>query len=169
MVWNMFKVNNKNTRKTSLTSLWCFRCQLWTYLNPFWTVLIVNFEKASASWLTTRKLYSTCAFHWKSTTIKLVKAIRGEPHIDFCTQCVIMTLVGGGLLLTLSWRRPLSYRNQSSDLGSKSMDWFLYDSGLRHERVMTFWKWETLSNLEVSVLLQRICAGKVSVIIVIDK
>ena len=30
--------------------------------------------------------------------------------------------------LTLSWRRPLSYRNQS-------IDWFLYDIGLRHERV----------------------------------
>ena len=30
--------------------------------------------------------------------------------------------------LTLSWRRPLSYRNQS-------IDWFLYDNVLRHERV----------------------------------
>ena len=38
-------------------------------------------------------------------------------------------------LLTLSWRRPLSYRNQSIDLQSKSVDWFLYDNGLRHERV----------------------------------
>ena len=28
--------------------------------------------------------------------------------------------------LTLSWRRPLSYRN---------LDWFLYDNGLRHRRV----------------------------------
>ena len=37
--------------------------------------------------------------------------------------------------LTLSRRRPLSYRNQSTDLQSKSMDWFLYDRGLRHERV----------------------------------
>ena len=37
--------------------------------------------------------------------------------------------------LTLSWRRPLSYRNQSIDLRSKSMDRFLYDNGLRHERV----------------------------------
>ena len=27
------------------------------------------------------------------------------------------------------------YRNQSSDLQPKSMDWFLYDNGLRHERV----------------------------------
>ena len=37
--------------------------------------------------------------------------------------------------LTLSRRRPLSYRNQSSDLLCKSMDWFLYDNGLRLERV----------------------------------
>ena len=39
--------------------------------------------------------------------------------------------------LTLSWRSPLSYRNQSIDLRSKSMDWFLCDNGLRHERVKT--------------------------------
>ena len=37
--------------------------------------------------------------------------------------------------LTLSWRRPLSYRNQSIDLLRKSVDWFLYDNGLRDERV----------------------------------
>ena len=34
-------------------------------------------------------------------------------------------------LLTLLWRRPLSYRNQSIDLQSK----FLYANGLLHERV----------------------------------
>ena len=38
-------------------------------------------------------------------------------------------------LLTLSWRMPVSYRNQSINLRSKSMDWLLYDNGLRHERV----------------------------------
>ena len=36
---------------------------------------------------------------------------------------------------TLSWRRPLSYRNQSIDLLRKSMGWFLYDIDLRHESV----------------------------------
>ena len=36
--------------------------------------------------------------------------------------------------LTLSWRGPLLYRNQSIDLQGKSVDWFLYDNGLRHER-----------------------------------
>ena len=40
-----------------------------------------------------------------------------------------------GIIITLSWRRPLSNRNQSIDLLCKSMDWFLYDKGLRHERV----------------------------------
>ena len=29
----------------------------------------------------------------------------------------------------------LSYRNQLIDLKNKSIDWFLYDSELRHERV----------------------------------
>ena len=38
-------------------------------------------------------------------------------------------------VLTLSWRKPLSYRNQSIDLLYKSIDWFLYDNGPRHERV----------------------------------
>ena len=37
--------------------------------------------------------------------------------------------------LTLSRRMPFSYRNQSFDLLCKSVDWFLYDSALRHERV----------------------------------
>ena len=40
--------------------------------------------------------------------------------------------------LTLSWRRLLSYRNQSIDLRCKSKDWFLYDNGLRHEIVNSF-------------------------------
>ena len=37
--------------------------------------------------------------------------------------------------LALSWRSSLSYRNKSIYLQSKSTDWFLYDSDLRHERV----------------------------------
>ena len=41
--------------------------------------------------------------------------------------------------LILSWRRPLSYRNQSIDLRSKWMDWFLYDNSLRQERVNPFY------------------------------
>ena len=39
------------------------------------------------------------------------------------------------LYLTLLWRWPLSYRQQSIDLLRKSMEWLLYHNGLRHERV----------------------------------
>ena len=49
-----------------------------------------------------------------------------------------MFIINGDKWLTLSWRRPLSYRNQSIDFQSKSMDWFLYDNGLRHERVNAY-------------------------------
>ena len=41
----------------------------------------------------------------------------------------------GAFSLTLSWRKPLSYRNQTIDLRNKSLDWFLYDNSLRHKRV----------------------------------
>ena len=33
---------------------------------------------------------------------------------------------------------PYHIENQSIDLQSKSMDWFLYDRDLRHERVNAF-------------------------------
>ena len=40
--------------------------------------------------------------------------------------------------LTLSWRKSLSYRNQSINLQRKSMDWFLSDRYTRHKRVKCF-------------------------------
>ena len=52
-----------------------------------------------------------------------------------CYYIICMTVP-----LTLSRRRPLSYRNQSIDLLCKSMDWFLYDNGLRLESVNQFAK-----------------------------
>ena len=48
---------------------------------------------------------------------------------------VIQKYPRASFFLTLSWRWQLSYRNQSIDLLCKSMDWFLYDSELRQERV----------------------------------
>ena len=37
------------------------------------------------------------------------------------------------LSLTFTWRRSLSYKSQSNNLQSKSMDWFLNDRDLRRE------------------------------------
>ena len=56
-------------------------------------------------------------------------------HVMACLYCQLWTY--SAQHLTLSWWRPLSYRNQSIDLLCKSMDWFLYDNGLRHERFNT--------------------------------
>ena len=40
----------------------------------------------------------------------------------------------GNKITTVLRNRSQSYRNQSIDLQSKSMDWFLYDRNPRHER-----------------------------------
>ena len=62
--------------------------------------------------------------------------------------------------LTLSWWRPLSYRNQSIDLQRKSLDWFLDDNDLRHKRV----------NSSRKCLLKRIkFAGKLYAFIVLKQ
>ena len=45
--------------------------------------------------------------------------------------------------LTLPWWRSPSYRNQSNNLLCKSMDWFLYDRDLFHERVKTLFTHHT--------------------------
>ena len=76
--------------------------------------------------------------------------------------------------LTLSWGRPLSYRNQSIDLLCRSIDWFLYDNGFHHEKVKNIWDthvkfkvpWPLLSESVVLFLplpiiypLQRVQSG----------
>ena len=61
-------------------------------------------------------------------------------------------------ILTLSWRRSLSYRNQSTDLKSKSIDWFLYDKGLRHESIKKNFKKNLCTaskNLKISHILNN--------------
>ena len=59
MVWNMFKVNNKDTRTAPL----------WTYFTPFSSVSIVNFELVNAGWevsIRKKKLGTDtrCPFPW---------------------------------------------------------------------------------------------------------
>ena len=60
-------------------------------------------------------------------------------------------------ILTLSWRKPLSYRNQAIDLLCKSMDWLLYDNGHRHERVKYVWPFASTRHERVK---RRNCQGK---------
>ena len=64
-------------------------------------------------------------FFWKNDY--LFKLLRGKTNLKFRLHDLIY--------LTLSWRRSLSYRNHSIDLLFKSVDWFLYERDLRHEKV----------------------------------
>ena len=74
---------------------------------------------------------------------KIIQASKGCSRIMRCfsyieSRDILIELVVTFTLLifsSLSWRRLLSYRNQSIDFLCKSLDWPLYDYGLRHERV----------------------------------
>ena len=56
---------------------------------------------------------------------------------DILENVVANLLIVMSIRLTLSWRRPLSYENQSINMQSKPMLWFLSDRDLRHERSNT--------------------------------
>ena len=60
-VWNMFKVNNKDTKTTSVMSLKCFYCQLWTYITPLSIVSIAKFEQVNVNWVGIIHVVETCA------------------------------------------------------------------------------------------------------------
>ena len=59
-------------------------------------------------------------------------------------------------LRTLSLRRPLSYRNQPIDFFRKSVDWLVYDNGLRHERVKIAEKWRKILSPTYSLKFKNI-------------
>ena len=76
---------------------------------------------------------------WSNTTHEISRWQNNfsscKNYFDVSTIPVVPFLLTQSIYLTLSWWRPISYRNLSTGLRSKSMDWFLYDIGLRPERV----------------------------------
>ena len=76
-------------------------------------MLRINVEKTDQKELQIWRLFTWCGRHWNSGW--------HWSEINWA--------------LSLSWRRFLPYRNQTIDLLCKSIDWFLYDIGFRHERV----------------------------------
>ena len=98
--------------------------------------------KSYSSFLIVKKLIQVF-FLGVDANISTVKA--ASIHSSFRTCGRISFLFPGDTIwvwfssfkkwLTHSWRRPISYRNQSTDLLRNSMDWFLYDIGLRHEMI----------------------------------
>ena len=84
-----------------------------------------------------RNIKKRCEISSKLTIIKTLE-LRQWLFMVLLYLNIFHTFVTSPLFLTelsLSWRRSLSYRNQSIDLLSKSMDWFLHHRDLRHKRV----------------------------------
>ena len=82
---------------------------------------------------------NTCEKKYESQKILLLmNTLTKIPflHIHSTPQIFIFYIKN---LLTLSWRRPLSYRNQQIN------GLVLYDNGLRHERV----KWLLIGNVSI--------------------
>ena len=61
-MWNNFKVNDKDTRKTSMTSFWPLYCYFWTYFIHFSTVSTVDFEPVNIYWDISRKFQRTLSW-----------------------------------------------------------------------------------------------------------
>ena len=121
-----------------------------------------NFNKSNTHpWVFFKffKLYKWFADHAKHIFPRVLKRVFSPQRFFFFfwKKHVRGLLQKSFVVLTLSWRRPLSYRNRSIDLRSKSMDCLLYDNGLRHEIVKEIWansyipmgnriSWNSLSN-----------------------
>ena len=65
----------------------------------------------------------------------------GYTQTDWDGLCDHWGMFHGRISLTLSWRRLVSYRNNSINLQSKSKDWLLYDNGLHREWVKLSGEW----------------------------
>ena len=85
---------------------------------------------------------------WTTAFVRIFGQINLQPQIcGFFYRCIWPA----SIFLTLSWPRSLLHRNQSIDLLSKLMDWFLYYWDLRRERVK-----KNLSSLPLLNLLKKI-------------
>ena len=85
----------------------------------------------SREWSRKPKYIQKKYWNWLLATLAFFKHFRKTVSAYVLNRVVNMSLF---LVITLSWQMSLSFRKQSTDLLSKSMDWFLYDKDLRHER-----------------------------------
>ena len=77
-VWNVFKVNNKDTRTTSVMLFYLY-CFLWTYFTFFSSVSIVDFELVNICWEWNKNMfiwrkYKSVSLKHLKTTIETLKA-----------------------------------------------------------------------------------------------
>ena len=50
-VWNLLKVDNKDTKTSSLTSFWCLYCYLWIDFTLCFVIFVIDFQQLNAGWV----------------------------------------------------------------------------------------------------------------------
>ena len=121
-------------------SLWTKTCLKWhddiTKSSPCCNILLWRQIFAFCKLISNSVLGRFLLIIYKKHTLTRSTNLLSRNHLTLCFRLKRDgRQMSNTYCLTLSWRRPLSYRKQSIDLLRKSMDWFLYDNGHRHERV----------------------------------
>ena len=126
-----------------MTKITCVSClkrliHQWISYRVDWTVFFRKWKMESGFYL----LSSPSSKFLPLSPEDLHKILRTLPNLDTFYEIWLVNARERSFFdyLTLSRRMPVSYSNQSIDLRSKSMDWFLYDNGLRLEKVKFLWK-----------------------------
>ena len=108
-MWNLLKVNNKDNRKTSMTSFWGLYCELWADFKHFSGVFIVDFEQVTCqlryrllffillTWKLWKIIFSLLFFSlWASiinnASIKTTKTSEKHPARSFSAKLEIVPL-----------------------------------------------------------------------------
>ena len=103
-------------------------------LHTFFSCIFVDFEQVNVCWKPISCLLCNRFQYFYVVLHNTGKYWKKWKHVTKWVNKYRLTRV----ISTLSWRRSLSYRNQSIDLLTKSIDWFLYNNNFRHERIKLY-------------------------------
>ena len=131
-IYRLKKKHSKNSiiLCASNSSRLIFKNRMLVIMNRQWYILVNNHQFGAQIHI--------LELFWKKKSWRLKKQFSHKKKASGNFLKIKVKSVNNiinNIVLTLSWSRTLSYRNQSIDLQSKSMDWFLYDIGLRHKSV----------------------------------
>ena len=134
----LLKVNNRNTKtKCEIYSKLTIKTLEWHLVLVFLLLTLNKYLPARKTlkghYLQTKFLEIVCKL-----LITFYKTQSQWANLEFRATFVDVFHEKTSFFLSLSWRRFQSYRNQSVDLQSKSLNWLLYDRDSRHEKVKQF-------------------------------
>ena len=72
-MWNIFRVNNKDTRATPIKWFWCLYCKLWMDSAHYFDVSINDFEQVNADWIVCLKFVKILLTSWNPSRTKVIK------------------------------------------------------------------------------------------------